>query len=298
MPGIVVEGCDGSGKTTLIRVLRDYFHWPVVHVVQPHNPNILQMMKLIECSPVIFDRFHWSPVVYGEALREGPELTPYDLWALDGMLMNRGFINVYCETDIDTMLSNNAKEVQLWEAVRTKSSVKRIIHEYRMLELTSQLVCYSYDYKEETTDTLLDLIKTMVGFEGPPGVQGHPKPTTWLVGDERADKGAKGISIPFYDVGISRQLVSGTLLYGALIENDLTWKNRVALSNSAGENLQTVYSQLEEPEVVVALGAVANKRLKEAGIKCTPVPHPQWWRRFRYSDPSGYTKKIQGAIER
>ncbi|KKL88115.1 hypothetical protein LCGC14_1927970 [marine sediment metagenome] len=298
MPGIVVEGCDGSGKTTLIRVLRDHFHWPVVHVVQPHNPDILQMMRLIECSPVIFDRFHWSPVVYGEALREGPELTPYDLWALDGMLMNRGFINVYCETDINTMLRNNVKEEQLWEAVRTKSSIKRIIHEYRMLEQTSQLTCYLYDYRAETTDTLLDLIKTMVGFEGPRGVQGHPQPTTWFVGDERADKGAKGISIPFYDVGISDQLVTGTLLHRALIENDLTWNKRVALSNSAGEDLQTVYSQLGEPATVVALGRVAAGRLADARIPAAYVPHPQWWRRFNHHDPNGYVKKIQEVVGR
>ncbi|KKL55753.1 hypothetical protein LCGC14_2252300, partial [marine sediment metagenome] len=262
MAGVIVEGCDGSGKTTLIRALRDKFHWPVVHVVQPGNPDILQMMKLIGCAPVIFDRFHWSPVAYGAALREGPELTPFDLWALDGMLMNRGFVNVYCETDIDTMLFNNKKEEQLWEAVRENASVRKIIHEYREFEHTSQVACYSYDYQVESTETLLvrmDLVKMMVGFEGPPGVQGHPRPTTWFVGDERADKGTKGITIPFYDVGISDKLVTGTLLHRALIENDLTWKNGVALSNSAREDLQAVYSQLEEPKIVVALGAIANK---------------------------------------
>ncbi|KKL08242.1 hypothetical protein LCGC14_2577830 [marine sediment metagenome] len=296
MAGIVVDGCDGSGKTTLIRTLRDYFHWPVVHVVQPHKPDILQMMKLIECAPVIFDRFHWSPVVYGAALRKGPELAPYDLWALDGMLMNRGFINVYCETDINTMLINNKKEEQLWEAVRKKSSVTRIVHEYRLLEQANQLICYSYDYQAETTDTLLDLIRTMVGFEGPARVQGHPKPTTWFVGDERADKGRGGISIPFYDIGISNKLVSGTLLYQALVENNLTWNKRVALSNSAGEDLQTVYSQLGEPAMVVALGRVAARRLADARLPARYVPHPQWWRRFNHHDPKGYTTAIREAV--
>ncbi len=167
-----------------------------------------------------------------------------------------------------------------------------------MLAEITQLTCYSYDYQKETTDTLLDLIKATVGFEGPPGVQGHPRPITWLVGDERADKGTKGISIPFYDAEISDQLVSGTLLYGALMENDLTWKNRVALSNSAGENLQAVYSQLGEPEVVVALGAVADKRLIEAGIKHNAVPHPQWIRRFKYKNAVAVMKKeIKRAVD-
>ncbi len=295
MPGIVVEGCDGSGKTTLIRALRDKFHWPVVHVVQPHDPNIRQMLSLVECAPVIFDRFQWSPVAYGEALRKGSELSKYDLWALDGLLMNKGFVTVYCETDMPTMVANNFREEQLFKEVRSPIMVKKIVREYRKLARSSDLACYYYNYQIDNLDTILERIQNGVRPEGPSGVLGSRLPMRWFVGDERADKGNEGISIPFYDVGISEKLMSGTLLHKALNGAGISWSS-MALSNSAGEDLLAVYNQLGGPKKVIALGNVARDRLTDAGVPpYTTVPHPQWWRRFRYKDPNGYTKLIREA---
>ncbi|KKL08745.1 hypothetical protein LCGC14_2572770 [marine sediment metagenome] len=298
MAGVVVEGADGSGKTTLIRAIRDKFHWPVVHVVQPNNPDILQMIKLAECAPVVFDRFHLSPVVYGAALREGPELTLYDLWALDGLLMNKGFVVVYCETDLGTMLFNNSKEEQLWEAVRKPEPLKEIVDQYlAILEQTSTFWCV-YDYKTISLGRSLATLESFTRPEGPKGVLGHQQPDIWFVGDARADKGTRGLTLPFYDVGISDKLISGTLLHKALISNDLTWGSGVALSNSAGEDLRAVYSQLGEPAIVVALGRMAAGRLADAKIPAGYVSHPQWLRRFQHKNAVKImTKEIRRAVE-
>ncbi len=298
MPGVVVEGPDGSGKTTLIKAIRNRFYWPVVHVVQPGKPDIKQMLKLLECSPIVFDRFHWSPVAYGVALREGPELSPYDLWALEGLLMNKGYATVLCLSDMDTMLANNRKEEQLWSEVREEKTKQRLVDQYSLLYLTRELPGMIYDYGTTEVAKPLDFVAISSVDQGPSGVLGNTTPQIWLVGDERADKGAQGITIPFYDTGISNKLVSGTLLYEALRANGYTWERGVALSNSAGKNLRAVYSQLGEPATVVALGRVAQVRLKKAGIAHSDIVHPQWWRRFMHHNPKGYTKLIQRAIGR
>lgn len=298
MSGVIVEGPDGSGKTTLIKAIRNRFYWPVVHVVQPGKPDIKQMLRLLECSPVVFDRFHWSPVAYGVALREGSELSPYDLWALEGLLMNKGYVTVLCLSDMGTMLANNKKEEQLFSEVREEKAMWKIVNQYSLLLLTCELPYFVYDYRTDTLSNTLGFVDGNCLPEGPRGVLGNIRPKIWFVGDERADKGTKGISIPFYDVDIFDKLVSGTLFYRALQANDYTWQRGVALSNSAGEDLQKVYSELGEPRKVVALGAVAGTRLLEIGIEHTTVSHPQWWRRFRYHDPDGYAEKIKEAVEK
>lgn len=295
MAGCIVEGPDGSGKTTLIRALRDSLHLPVVHVVQPKSPDIKQMLSFLDCGPIIFDRFSWSPVVYGTVLRDGPELSEYDLWALDGYLMSRGYISVLCVTDLERMLENNRSAPQLWNEVRRSKTLIKLRDEYLALHFKSELPRLLFDYQVDNLDSVVKSYETLAGPAAPEHVLGHPRPEVWFVGDERADHGNNGIKIPFYGVGISDKLLSGTLLYQALQKAKLTWGRGVALSNSVNVDLREVYSALGEPKKVVALGAVANGRLHQAGIDNRVVKHPQWWRRFKYNDPDGYTEILKKA---
>ena len=295
MSGVVVEGPDGSGKTSLVRELRNRLHYPVIHVVQPKRPNVTQMLQLLDCGPAIFDRFQWSPIAYGDALRDGPELSSYDLWALDGYLMSRGYVLLFCVTDVLTMLENNRKAPQLWEAVKNYAPLSKLVARYSRLYETSELRRFVFDYQKTETEEVISYVNAFAREAAPEHVLGHPRPKIWFVGDERADKGSKGVHVPFYDEGISDKLLSGTLLHRALTDAGLTWGRGVALSNSANVDLRAVYSALGEPERVVALGAAANGRLHKAGIDGRVVAHPQWWRRFKYSDPDGYTELLKEA---
>lgn len=296
MAGVIIEGPDGAGKTSLIKKLQHDRGWPVAHVVQPVIPNVRQMLNLASCDPIIFDRYHWSPIVYGEVLRFGPELTPYDVWALEGHLMNRGFVVILCLTDPSTMRENNWKADQLWDAVREYDVVVKLRKGYQNLTSRTTLPLKTFNYQKHSFEMFDEFVETHSMPSGPVNVLGHIKPDVWFVGDERADKGSKGITIPFYDIEIYGKLLSGTLLYKSLIDNGLTWDSGVALSNSAGEDLRLMYDQLGRPRQIVALGAVASKRLHSTHIEHTMVSHPQWWRRFRYSDPEGYAQKIKEAV--
>ena len=292
-----MEGVDGSGKTTLIRALRDALHLPVVHVVQPRSPDIKQMLSFLDCGPIIFDRFHWSPVVYGKVLRDGPELSGYDLWALDGYLMSRGYVSILCVTDLETMLENNRNAPQLWEEVRKAEVLINLRDSYFNLHYSSELPRLFFDYRVEGIELVIKAYTEFAKAAAPEHVLGHPKPDIWFVGDERADRGSNGIKIPFYGVGVSDKLLSGTLLYRALRDNGYTWGKGVALSNSAGVDLAKVYNELGEPKVVVSLGAAALNRLSDVGIAARNVVHPQYWRRFYYHEPKGYTRLIKKAVE-
>lgn len=293
MAGIVVEGPDGAGKTTLVRELRNKLQWPVVHVVQPKYPNVKQMLDLIRCSPIIFDRFHMSPVIYGRVLRDGPELSAYDLWAIEGSLKAHSYINVVCVADAETMAKNNAKAPQLWEAVRDIDVTRELGEEYRHFE--SLIPTFTYNYEEgANVKTVLQLLTPVPALRS--DMLGTVRPFVWLVGDERKDKGAKGITIPFYDEHVSHKLVSGTLMYRAFKDAGLHW-NEVALTNSEGIDLAQLHIDLGWPTNVVALGNVASLRLEKAGIEHEKIPHPQYWRRFHYGNPAGYSALLKEAVD-
>jgi hypothetical protein len=134
----------------------------------------------------------------------------------------------------------------------------------------------------------------------PRGVVGSPRPEVWLVGDEKARLGPLE-EVPFYAEGISHQLLSGTLLFGAMEAAGLTW-DVAALSNSRlwqrDVDLAKTYEELDSPEVVVALGKAASGRLATHGVAHRVVPHPQFWRRFRHREPEAYAQVLREAAER
>ena len=281
MPGVIVEGCDGSGKTSLIRALRNYTFWPVCHVVQPHKPNVPQMLELAACAPMIFDRFHLSPVAYGEALRQGPELDAYDLWGIEGFLMGRGYTLIWCNTDVNTMVSNNKKAEQLWEQTREAQSVYEIVKVYQRAVTQSCLPTKVYNYQKDAPETAIDRVVEAL----PLGIVGTRKPKRWLVGDEKQQT-REGVMeyVPFYTPFVGHQLLSGTLLQRTMNKIGWSW-NHVAMSNSAVDGkvapLAEWYELLGRPKVI-ALGQEAQGRLDKADVPSHVVTHPQYKRRFHH----------------
>jgi len=293
MPGIVVEGCDGAGKTTLIKALRNRLFWPTVHVVQPGRPDVQQMLKLLTCSPLIIDRFHLSPIVYGEALRDGPELTPYDVWALEGLLIAQGYTGILCSTDATTMMVNNLKVEQLWEATRELETVEKLDRLYHVAADSSLISFKHYDYQAPVT------LDDVGGPAASIGYLGTNKPFVLLVGDEVNHRGPKLEEAPFYTQGNNGKLVGGTLLCEAMLLANLDW--RVAgLVNSVYlhqvRDLAQLYEQLGRPRVI-ALGNNADLRLDTAGVPHTKIPHPQWARRFKHHEAIGlYTSRLKECL--
>jgi thymidylate kinase len=299
--GIVIEGPDGSGKTTLIDKLRRQttINWPIVHVVQPGVPDIRQMIALIKAGPIIFDRFHLSPIVYGEVLRAGPELDEHDRWALEGMLKARGFLTVICLTSVERMCLNNRAAEQMFESVREKEIVRRLLLGY----LRSAVDGFAhgvvvFDYQVQSNADLIDYILNCDLGVAPEGVLGTPSPTRWLVGDERNDDDTLLEDVPFYAPCTGHILMGGSLLTRSFKRLGWTW-DTTALSNSVlgGKevDLAGVYKRLGEPRVVIALGKVAYARLCEQGITSAGMFHPQAWRRFKSKEEERYARELEAA---
>lgn len=159
--GYVIEGPDGGGKTYLARLLRNRLYWPVIQVVQPFEPNIEQMQALLKVGPVIFDRYHLSPVTYGDVLREGRELSEEQEDGFNILLKNAGYTLVICITAIDTMLENNRRVDQLWDEVRERDVLERLVTSYlncATQSLGTGLRTVMWDYQSQEPEEFDNLL--------------------------------------------------------------------------------------------------------------------------------------------
>lgn len=126
---IIVEGPDGSGKSTLVTRLARDLRLPVAaKVVGSDTQPVVNIRDWTEQNvhkgfqPVIFDRHRLiSEPIYGPALRRRQDAEFYDLTWLSDMMWhfyNAKPIVVYCLPDILTVRENVLREDTDNEAVR------------------------------------------------------------------------------------------------------------------------------------------------------------------------------------
>lgn len=50
------------------------------------------------------------------------------------------------------------------------------------------------------------------------------------------------------------------------------------------------------PDIVIALGQIASKKLWDAGVSHFAIPHPSYWRRFHGGDFPTYVKMLKEIV--
>lgn len=285
---IVVEGVDGAGKSTLVRQLAKALLWPAIEPNhQPGHSSVPQVLPYLLAGPVVIDRGHLTPQVYGYVLRGKPDLSEFDYWALTGVLKAKGCLTVLCDVPTGVAWHNITSRPQLFKITRTQLVKLQLAFKNEPHDLR-------FDYR---ISNVADVVRCKTATTYAPGMLGSPSPVVWLVGDEKKSVGPLE-EVPFYGEVDPSQLLSVTLLQRSMKRSHLTW-DLTALSNSRlwgrDVDLGLVWRKLGEPQRVVALGKVASGRLAKHGIAHSEVPHPQWWRRFRYHQPEEYARLLSAA---
>ena len=114
-PIIIVEGCDASGKSTLINKLMErhpnncYIHNAVTDNIEDLHYNTINAALVASQNHWVFiDRLHLSEKIYGHVFRNGPS---YDTDAFDIYITNQIPIlkKILCIVDKDTSLAKHAE---------------------------------------------------------------------------------------------------------------------------------------------------------------------------------------------
>lgn len=106
---IIMEGPDGSGKTTLAEQLSRQTGYEIIHRTKPANEeekkamHLMYLKTIAKNKNVIFDRCWYSEMAYGPVMRDDSVITYPQMYELEKALAKKGAMIIYCTGNRDEM---------------------------------------------------------------------------------------------------------------------------------------------------------------------------------------------------
>lgn len=134
----IIEGVDGTGKSTLSREIARQKKAAVVHCTYEPGMNVIQhhegiwkiANQLLEWEHVVIDRWAHSELIYGTVYRKKPEYDPYVL--LDITKNRKDITWIYCRNDnaIKNHDKNKKERFELYDNIAAAAEMyDRVIDE-------------------------------------------------------------------------------------------------------------------------------------------------------------------------
>ena len=151
---IIIEGPDGSGKTTLAQKLSKQTGYPVVHRSQPKNDEEKQRMfreymVAIEAGKnVIFDRCWYSEMAYGPVMRDDSVISYPEMYLLEEKLAKHGALIIYCPDKPKTLWQRATKRGE--DYITDFGTFERICTNFDIIMqcVPHHIPVVKYDYKD------------------------------------------------------------------------------------------------------------------------------------------------------
>lgn len=298
---VILEGVDGSGKTTLAEKLQELApETKILHKGPPTRDVISEYtLDIQHYRPglgldVVCDRWHLGEQVYGPVLRGKSNFTRSTFVHVEKSLQARGAMLVHLDEEMGVLRSrlrargddlvSEGMLGDLRESYRLtlrESRVPRLSFDGRWgTDLLSGILLRSARHLEEICEKL-NAFSTYVG---------DPRPRYLLLGETR-NENFRG------DVSPEAAFTPAPATSGRYLLDNLP--SRVlygcGLANACEEDVGKLWETLGKPPTV-ALGVHSSRACREAGIKFGAVPHPQFVRRFHYSSGQEYGALIREVL--
>lgn len=170
---IVIDGMDGSGKSTLTKQVIDYlgeraYYVPGYNRVEDLNKPPMEQwwMHQLAYNPpdkvVVHDRFFYPELVYGPVLRGNIAAAESTVDYVRRFLRYRGFL-IYCRPDYQTISKGVQSELQM-EGVIEKFD--DLLHAYDdvMIEEAVSMGDRFFRYNWKNDDSAFRLFQALAGY--------------------------------------------------------------------------------------------------------------------------------------
>jgi hypothetical protein len=296
---IILEGPDGCGKTTLAHDLQKWLNhhgaFPVnIHHEGPPPPKVKLLehygnVLLSSDEHTIFDRLALGELIYGPILRGEDRLGEVGWRVFRRLLTARNVLHIICILPWERALANwSVKHVNGTDLVTRAEQYHRVYTGYvrRVENADESHVVYDY------TTSSLSLLKDLIILRGKqkamlPYLIGAPGATNLFLGDRGANPDCT-VDLPFFATEGSSRYLHDALEVAAIPEHQMFFMN--ARNNSGFMNAIPYTPSMR----VVALGVHAARACISQDVPYEKVPHPQWWRRFRFHEVNKYAKLLRG----
>lgn len=302
---IVLEGCDGAGKSTLAEYLcskyRLLYHHegpPPAHV-EPLEHYAAQVetwrfrleAKIDGWQGVVFDRLAMGERIYGPIYR-GHDRLGATGWRLMKRLFAAGnVIHIVAMPSYEVCLTNWLRN-QGNELVTDRTQFERMYDRYRTITAQDDYAFHLfYDYTKPYAlaelEHALDL--RLSRKQLPAGTIGSPTAKYLFVGEKGARRNSLTADLPFFG-----HVNSSGYLWDALDAAGYR-DHEVAVTNAERwDGREIVWP---ETKFIVPLGGRAKAECERRNTGCSIVlpslPHPQYWKRFHANDFQGYVSKLR-----
>jgi len=177
---LVLEGCDGTGKTTLADALTALYGVERLHVgpPQPDRSPLAEHLDYLERYPrALFERFHLGGFVYGAIFRphqrkEMGDWHAFDWGWLEGEMQGRSLL-VLCDPGWDRVEDEwgrrQGRFVGYREYEKDVQTVRSVYDRFRLAYERSFLEKTTYDWtREGEWERLTQQVKTTLGWKETP----------------------------------------------------------------------------------------------------------------------------------
>lgn len=150
---IIIEGADGSGKTTLANLLSKQTGYPVVHRSQPKTEEEKKQMRQMYIDIIdtgknmIFDRCWYSEMAYGPVMRDASVISYPEMYLLEEKLAKHGAMIIYCTDKPKTLWRRATKRGE--DYITDFDTFECICTNFDVIMSVPHLVpVVKYDYKD------------------------------------------------------------------------------------------------------------------------------------------------------
>lgn len=299
---IIVEGADGTGKTTLCKQIAEKLNMQYLKIPRHKNDMELNGFKFYveqaESIPdnCIVDRFHIGEMVYPRLYTDDTR-APLKMWqqhCIERVLKIRGAVLVHVMSNYDFIEKNYKQRNELFSEIECKKECEYFAESIfnSILFKQSYITTHSNSgkfitYLEKFHNILKEKYAPLQKYFGI-GSAHYP---VMIVGDSlNKNYGTKYCFNAW--TGSSAYLQQALDIAGCKSNYYLTNAHK-GNENDAGDLLQENFQI--NPICRIALGQKASQLLNQVGLKHTVIEHPAYHQRFKH-DVYEYAHQISELI--